>query len=85
MRKLKMAARSRNPIDTSTYSGRFAARLKELREKAGLSVEQLAERSGIPKRTLYNWESGIRQPLFKQLPQLAESLRVKIGKLFPEK
>jgi len=79
------AARPRKQVDTSTYGGRFAARLKELREKAGLSVEQLSEKSGIPAKTLWNWESGIRQPLIGQLPQLAESLKIKIGKLFPEK
>ena len=79
------AARPRKTIDTSSYTGRFAARLKELREKTGLSVEQLSEKSGIPAKTLWNWESGIRQPLIGQLPQLAESLKIKIGKLFPEK
>ena len=81
---LKMA-RPRKEVDVSTYTGRFAVRLKSLREKAGLTVDQLAEKSGIPKKTLYNWESGIREPLIGQLPQLAESLGVKTRTILPEK
>jgi transcriptional regulator with XRE-family HTH domain len=78
-------SRQRKEIDTSTYSGRFAERLRMLREKKGLSVDQLAEKSGISRTTLYNWESTISQPLIEQLPALADALGVKIGKLFPEK
>ena len=77
-------ARPRKEVDTSTYTGRFAVRLKMLRERAGLSVEELAEASGIPKRTLWNWESAISQPLIGQLPQLAEALEIKVRTLFPE-
>jgi len=79
-----MTPRERKPVDTSTYTGKFAAHLKALREKKKLSVEELAETSGISRTTLYNWESAISQPLIGQLPQLANSLGVKIGKLFPE-
>ena len=79
------AARPRKTIDTSTYTGRFAVRMKELREKAGLSVDQLAEKSGIPRTTLYNWESCISQPSLDQLPQLAESLGVSVRSLIPKK
>ena len=79
------AARPRKELDTSTYPGRFAMRLKMLREKAGLSVEELAEKSGIPRRTLFNWESGERSASIEQFPQLAEALKVKIRLLMPEK
>ena len=80
-----MAARPRKKVDSSTYPGRFALRLRMLREKAGLSVEELAEKSGIPRRTLFNWEGGERSPSIEQFPQLAEALRVKIRSLMPEK
>lgn len=36
------AARPAKPVDESTYGGRFAQRLKALREKAGKTVDQLA-------------------------------------------
>ena len=80
-----MSARPRKEVKPDTYSARFALRLKELREKAGLTVDQLAEKSGIPKRTLYQWESATKIPGIDRLPQLANALRIKISKLLPEK
>ena len=80
-----MAARPRKTIDTSTYTGRFAARLKELREKKKLTVEELAEKSGIPRKTLYNWESGISSAVNEDLPKLAESLGMNPRNLIPKK
>jgi transcriptional regulator with XRE-family HTH domain len=79
-----MTPRQRKPIDTSTYEGRFALRLKALREKTGMSVDELAETSGIPRTTLYNWESGINQPLVGQLPKLAEAVNVSVRTLLPK-
>jgi transcriptional regulator with XRE-family HTH domain len=78
------AARNRKAVDTSTYSGRFAERLRTLREKKKMTVEELAEASGIPTRTLWNWESATSQPIIGQLPQLAQALGVKVGKLMPD-
>ena len=79
-----MAARRRKEVDTSTYEGRFAARLKELREKAKLTVEELAEKSGIPDKTLYSWEAATHMPTVVKLPELARALKVKIRNLLPE-
>jgi transcriptional regulator with XRE-family HTH domain len=76
---------ARKEPDASTYSGRFAIRLRTLREKAKLTVEDLSAQSGIPRTTLYNWEQGIRNPPFDILPQLADSLGIKIRNLMPEK
>ena len=36
--------------------------LKEMRQKLGLSQAKFAERYSIPKRTIENWESGLRKP-----------------------
>ena len=80
-----MNPRPRKEVDTSTYTGRFAERLKKLREKAGMTVEELAEKSGIPKLTLYRWEQAFRTPSFEELPNLAESLGVTIRTLMPPK
>jgi transcriptional regulator with XRE-family HTH domain len=52
--------RSRGEIDTSTYTGRFAERLRMLREKKGLSVEEVAESLGVTQQTVYTWEDGSR-------------------------
>ena len=69
-----MAARPRKEIDTSTYEGRFAQRLKELRERAKLSPEQVAEALGVSAHAVYYWESCRRQPKISDLPKIAEVL-----------
>jgi len=79
----KNMARPRKEVDTSTYTGRFAQRLKMLRERRGLSVQELSEKSGIPLRTLYDWESSTSQPLIGQLPELAKALEIKTRTLLP--
>ena len=80
-----MSARPRKEVTPDTYSARFALRLKELREKAGLTVDQLAEKSGISRTTLYSWESLDRSPVSEELPKLAESLGVTLRNLLPPK
>jgi len=77
-------ARPRKEIDTSTYSGRFAARLRALRDKKGLTVPELSELSGIPRSTLQHWECGARNAIHEEFPALAKSLGVSIAELFPK-
>jgi len=77
-------ARPRKAVDTSTYTGRFAVRLKTLRERAGFTVEELAEVTGIPKPTLYHWEIAHTTPSFEQLPILAKALQIRVRTLLPE-
>lgn len=70
--------------DLSTYAGRFAARLRELREKAGLSQAELAEKAGTKQRSVSNWETGTAQPSFNQLPLLADALKTSVRNLMPK-
>ena len=79
-----MSPRPRNEVDTNTYAGRFAIRLRTLREKTGMSVEEIAELTGIPKRTLFNWESGRCAPPVESYPKLAEIFGVKVRTLLPD-
>jgi transcriptional regulator with XRE-family HTH domain len=78
-------ARPRKEVDTSTYAGRFAVQLKAIREKRKLTIKDVAEQSGIPVTTIYNWEEGIKQPKFEQFPKLAEVFHVAVPKLMPQK
>lgn len=77
--------------DLSTYPGRFASRLKMLREKAGLSIDEMVtamEAKGYPtaSRTLYHWEAGRREPPLGALPVMASVLKQKSPRtLLPEK
>ena len=79
-----MSPRPRNEVNTNTYSGRFATRLRTLREEAGLTVVELAEKTGIPKRTIFNWESGRCAPPVESFPKLAEMFGIEVRTLLPE-
>ena len=54
----------------------FAERLRELREKAGLTQQQLAEASGLPVGSLRNYEQGQREPYWQVVFKLAAALGV---------
>ncbi|BCS80621.1 helix-turn-helix domain-containing protein [Anaerocellum diazotrophicum] len=49
----------------------FAMRLKELREKANLTQNELAEKLGIGRATLSNYELGVRKPDIDTLQKIA--------------
>ncbi len=76
---------ARKPPDTSTYSGRFAVRLRMLREKAGLTVEELAEAMEVTPTTVYDWESTKSAPKIAVLLDLAAALGVTVRSLMPGK
>jgi transcriptional regulator with XRE-family HTH domain len=54
----------------------FAGRLKELREKAGITQQELAEKAGVHKLTVAKLEQGIREPTWETALALADSLGV---------
>ena len=70
------------PIDETNYSGRFAARLRMLREKTGMTGQEAAEavkKCGYSAsvRSFYSWENGERQPPLDAFPAIAGALGVK--------
>lgn len=61
----------------------FGKRIKELREKKGLTQEQLAEAIGVKDdRTIRFWEAGTNAPKFAHMVALAKALGVLIRELF---
>lgn len=76
----QMAPAPKKTVDDSTYLGRFAVRLRMLREKAGKTVEQLAEEVGVPVRTYYNWEQGNAVPHLRLFPELAKAYGLKTSR-----
>ena len=82
---------ARKEPDLSSYRGRFAARLKSLRENAGLSVEEAAGLlidAGVVRsqNTIYNWEAALGLPKIVDFPAIAEVYGVKSPRnLLPEK
>jgi len=54
----------------------FAERLRELRNGAGLTQEQLAERAGVKRDAVARWERGTREPSWSNVVALADALAV---------
>jgi len=54
----------------------FAERLKQLREAAGLTQSELAERAGMNRFGVAKLEQGVREPSWATVQVLAEALGV---------
>ena len=54
----------------------FAGRLRELREGAGLTQQQLAEAAGLTREGIAQLETGRRTPVWKSVVMLARALGV---------
>lgn len=56
--------------------------LKEKREEAGLSQRGLAEKAGVPLRTIQNWEGrGVYRAVVGNLKKAADALGCRIEDL----
>jgi transcriptional regulator with XRE-family HTH domain len=55
---------------------RFADKLRELREKAGLTQAALATASGLSLGVIRNYEQGVREPIMNSLFKLSSALGV---------
>ena len=82
------AARPRKTIDTSTYTGRFAERLKTLgtiirdaRVGTGRSLREFAKQLGITPSYQSDIENDRRVPAEDVLKKIAESLSLKFEEL----
>lgn len=56
-------------------------RLRELREEAGLTQKQLAEKIGNVQRNISNWESGASEPDISTVIKLADCFGVSTDEL----
>jgi transcriptional regulator with XRE-family HTH domain len=66
----------------STRKMLLGLRIKELRKRAGLSQDQLAEKVGIEAKYLSRIEVGKRYPSLETLENIADSLEVEMKELF---
>lgn len=68
--------------NTSESSGK-ASPLKQLRERLGLTQEELSRRCRIPLRTYVRWETGeaTPRPTIVQIKALCRELEVSIDEL----
>jgi transcriptional regulator with XRE-family HTH domain len=58
--------------------------LQAYRKRAKLTQAQLAERTGIPLRSIQNWEIGHRMPRAGALLSLARAVGVSVEQLLTE-
>lgn len=59
-------------------------KIKEYRKYFGLSQEELAQKIGVGKTTISNYEVGIRSPKKPQMIKLSEVFNVTIDDFFPQ-
>ena len=81
---------ARKEPDESTYSGRVAKRIRELREAKGLTGGDVADKltlAGFPmtQGAYSHWETGRVKPQWDAIPSLAKILGVPIRLLIPER
>ena len=56
----------------------MGAKIKNLREKSGITQTELAEKLGVSKSVISAYEKGIRNPSHKILQSIAETFGVSI-------
>ena len=59
-------------------------RIKEIRKEKGLTQNELAKVMKVGQTTVCQWESGVRSPRAKQLPELARALGCTLDELYGE-
>ena len=64
------------------YLSAFGNRLRSLRNKAGLSQEEIADKAGIHVTYLSGVERGLRNPSIRNVRRLALALGVPTKSLF---
>ena len=86
----RMSPRKANEHDDTTFLGRFAARLKSLREFTGMDHEKAAiaiTKAGyeVTVSTIYRWEQGRTQPHVDAFPAISTAYSVSIRSILPAK
>jgi transcriptional regulator with XRE-family HTH domain len=67
-------------MDLLKYIG---GRIRELRQRDGLSQDALAQALGVAKNTISRWETATHRPSIEDLEKLARSFGVPILGFFP--
>lgn len=80
----------KSDIDTSTYSGRIAARLRSLREAKGWTVKELTARinkanppRSVAQSTVHAWDSNRHKVDPDYIPAIARVFRLTIRSFLP--
>jgi transcriptional regulator with XRE-family HTH domain len=68
----------------SYFYAAFGAKLRQAREKAGLTQKQLADRVELPRTSVTNIEHGHQRIALHQLVQFSSALGIEPLELLPE-
>lgn len=73
------------PSDDTSHQRRDSVNgIAEMRKKAGMKQQDLADALHIDRSTVSKWETGEAFPTGNKLPQVAKALKCEIGELFKE-
>ncbi|HEY7061705.1 MAG TPA: helix-turn-helix transcriptional regulator [Chloroflexota bacterium] len=72
-----------NGHDATENKAVMGTRFRALRERAGLTQAQVANRLGVSEGAYRAYEAGRNEPSFTAIPALAEALGVQPADLFP--
>lgn len=59
-------------------------KIKNLREQAGITQEEMAKHFGVDRSAIAKWETGCAKPSVDKLPLLAKLLGCTIDELYKE-
>ena len=65
-----------------TILGKFGSNIRQIRKRAGLSQEELADRSGLHRTYIGGIERGERNPSLENIVALAVGLGCSLEELF---
>ncbi len=54
-------------------------KLKTIRKQSGLKVKEIAEKMGVSRLTLWNYENGKRKPTFETIVKLSKIYGVSVS------
>ena len=60
----------------------ISAKIKEYREKAGLTQAQLGAAIGYERSTIARWENGSLEPFASVVKAIADVLNISVAKLY---
>lgn len=59
----------------------FARRIRKIRKARGMSVQDLADKSGVFRQSIYTYEDGRTMPSLRAVTKLAKGLGVTVAAL----
>lgn len=63
----------------------FSKRVKQLRKDNGWSQDEMAQRLGVTRSAIGNWEQGTREPTYEMLEAIADVFNCEMQYLIGEK